>query len=168
MAAHLFETEDEETNTSESPWPGSSAAHTRTRRLFSGGAGVPNGAAKSKVTLSQLGWMWCLALLCDRTSPNALLLRQALKLPPNYQSRSRRELFSATHLSVQRLSLCPPTLKEVSWLRDIICECQCWCQQGLRLANVLWSSGQQALLLLLHILSSKIVLIGYLGFLFNF
>lgn len=79
-----------------------------------------------------------------------------VKLPPNYQSRSRRESFSATRHCLP----CPPTLKEVPRLRDIICKFHCRCQPGLRLANVLWSSGQQALLLLFRILNLKLFLVA--------
>lgn len=62
---------------------------------------MPNEAAKSKVTLSQLGWIRSLTLFCDKSSSNTfntmlpLLLYERLKLLPNYHSCLRRELVFA-------------------------------------------------------------------------
>lgn len=62
---------------------------------------MPNGAAKSKVTLSQLGWSRRLTLFCDKSSSNTSnamllpLLYERLKVLANYQSCSRRELVFA-------------------------------------------------------------------------
>lgn len=107
--------------------------HTLTNKSISQGGRIYRmGAAKSKVTLSQLGWIWCVTLFCDKTSSNTFNTMLALLYPllPNYPSCSSRELFLPLPFYPSLLCRYHYPIK---YFKDLIYENASWCQR--------WSNG---------------------------